>query len=37
MSQNPVSKLLLKTFDGSMSRLIITPKCDLTELELRIE
>lgn len=37
MSQNPVSKLLLKTFDGSMSRLIITPKCDQTEVELHIQ
>ena len=37
MSQNPVSKLLLKTFDGSMSRLIITPKCDQTEVELDIQ
>lgn len=37
MSQNPVSKLLLKTFDGSMSRLMITPKCDQTEVELHIQ
>ena len=37
MSQNPVSKLLLKTFDGSMSRLMITPKCDQTEVELDIQ
>ena len=37
MSQNLKSKLLLKTFDGSMSRLVIKPKCEQTRAELDIQ
>lgn len=37
MRQNPTSKLLIKTFDGSMPRLVIKPKCTETEVELDIQ
>ena len=37
MQQNPNSKLLIKTFDGSMPQLVIRPKCNQTQVELDIQ
>lgn len=37
MQQNPNSKLLIKTFDGSMPQLVIRPKCNQAQVELDIQ